>query len=121
MSIVVSRNAWNKMANILTKTPNKDGFLFSAIGGGCNGFNFNLDLLKDKSILDEKPLMLTSNDVKLYVDPISEMFLLGVQLIMFMRIIRKVFMRANLYLTLIKNWPRVVVVEFHFHQRIYKL
>lgn len=77
MSIVVSHNAWNKMANILTKTPNKDGFLFSAIGGGCNGFNFNLDLLKDKSILDEKPLMLTSNDVKLYVDPISEMFLLG--------------------------------------------
>ena len=30
MSIIVTRNAWNKMRNILSKATNQEGFLFSA-------------------------------------------------------------------------------------------
>ena len=77
MSIIVTRNAWNKMRNILSKTKNQEGFLFSAKGGGCNGFNFDLSLFNDKNIFDVEPEILCDNEVKLYVDPISEMYLLG--------------------------------------------
>jgi len=77
MSIIVTRNAWNKMRNILSKTKNQEGFLFSAKGGGCNGFNFDLSLFNDKNMFDVEPEILRDNEVKLYVDPISEMYLLG--------------------------------------------
>ncbi len=77
MSIIVTRNAWNKMRNILSKATNQEGFLFSAKGGGCNGFNFDLSLFNDTNIFDVEPQILRDNEVKLYVDPISEMYLLG--------------------------------------------
>ena len=54
------------------------GFLYSCSSGGCNGFNFELNLLnKDyyEKIKDTK--FLTNEDAKLYIDPVSEMYLLG--------------------------------------------
>ena len=57
------------------------GFLYSCSSGGCNGFNFELNLLnKDyyEKIKDTKFLtILTNEDAKLYIDPVSEMYLLG--------------------------------------------
>jgi len=69
------------MTSILRQSNNKYGFLYSAASGGCNGFSFNLGLL-DKSthskISSTKYLHVLENETtKLYVDPLSEMYLLG--------------------------------------------
>ena len=79
--IQVTKNAWNKMCQILMKTKNKYGFIYSASSGGCNGFNFELNLL-DKQLYDkitkQKYHTVLENDkYKLYIDPLSEMHLLG--------------------------------------------
>ena len=81
MSIQVTRSAWSKIKDIIQKSNHQYGFLYSCSSGGCNGFNFELDLLdKDyyEKISKEKFLtVLTNNNDKLYVDPLSEMYLLG--------------------------------------------
>ena len=80
-SIYVTQNAWLKMSRIIHSTKNKYGFLYSASSGGCNGFNFELNLLNQKiyeEITQKKFYTVIENDsTKLYVDPISEMYLLG--------------------------------------------
>ena len=69
------------MTSILNKSTNNNGFIYSASSGGCNGFNFVLELLNENvynTIIKNKFLtVLNDNDTKLYVDPISEMNLLG--------------------------------------------
>ena len=45
--ILVTKNAWTKMAAILKHTKNNNGFIYSASSGGCNGFNFVLELLNE--------------------------------------------------------------------------
>jgi len=81
MSIQITKSAWRKIGEIINKTNNSYGLLYSAKTGGCNGFNFELDLLtKDlhKKINDMKFLtVLTNNESEVYVDPMSEMHLLG--------------------------------------------
>ena len=81
MNIQVSRNAWNKMKEIIKQSNNKYGFLYSLSSGGCNGFNFELDLLKkdryEEIIKQRFHNVLKYGDAKLYIDPISEMYLLG--------------------------------------------
>ena len=84
MNIQVTKNAWNKMNHILKSSNNKYGFLYSLSSGGCNGFNFELDLLTKKyynEIIQKKYLTILENeDTKLYVDPIGEMYLLGTKI-----------------------------------------
>ena len=79
--IAVSKKAWTKMAAILKHSQNKNGFIYSASSGGCNGFNFVLELVTEQvrdNILKNKFItILTENETKLYVDPVSEMNLLG--------------------------------------------
>ena len=82
IGISVTKAAWNKMEQIGLHYPL--GFLFQASSGGCNGFNFDLNLLDKESfskITQQKqtPMVLQNNSmgVKLYIDPRSEMFLLG--------------------------------------------
>ena len=80
VGILVTKNAWNKMSNIIKLSNNNLGFLFSASSGGCNGFNFNLDLIDNNSYIDIiklKPTIIENDQTKLYVDPLSEMYLLG--------------------------------------------
>ena len=80
-SINISKSAWMKMKQILSKSNNRFGFLYSASSGGCNGFNFNLTVLDEKeynNLKNEKFLTKYSeNDVNLYVDPMSEKYLLN--------------------------------------------
>ena len=80
-SIQITRSAWSKIGEIIHKTNNTYGLLYSAKTGGCNGFNFELDLLTEdlhKKINDTKFLtVLTNNESEVYVDPLSEMHLLG--------------------------------------------
>ena len=84
MNIQVTKNAWNKMNHILKSSNNKYLFLYSLSSGGCNGFNFELDLLTKKyynEIIQKKYLTILENeDTKLYVDPIGEMYLLGTKI-----------------------------------------
>ena len=62
------------------KSNNSYGFLFGVNSGGCNGFNFQLELLKESdyhTINKLKPNILEYDNVKLYIDPMSEMYLIG--------------------------------------------
>ena len=79
--IVITNNAWIKIRNILTSSENHYGFLFYASSGGCNGFNYNLELLDENTFneLNESKINLTINDDynnKVYIDPASEFYFL---------------------------------------------
>ena len=80
--INITDNALFKMSKIIESKGNYS-FLFSAVGGGCNGLNFNLKLIDNdefKKLFDKskiKPNTINKNNVKLTIDPMSEMFLLG--------------------------------------------
>lgn len=83
-SITITKNAWKKITEINKKQ--KDFcFLFSATSGGCNGFNYNFNLINETEYNDIvktncgkiKPTILTKDDTQILVDPISEFLLLG--------------------------------------------
>ena len=80
-SINITKNAWNKMSQIIKLTKNQYGFLYSASSGGCNGFNFELNLLKEDELNKIKNnkfyTVLNDKNTNLYVDPLSELYLLG--------------------------------------------
>jgi len=78
--INVTANAWKKMGSIIQKSNNKNGFIFGANSGGCNGFNFDLRLIEteeQQEIMKMKPSILINNEVNLYIEPLSEMYLIG--------------------------------------------
>jgi iron-sulfur cluster assembly accessory protein len=78
--IQVTSSAWKKMGSILKKSNNNDGFIFGVTSGGCNGFNFDLRLIEKKDfdeIMKLNPNILTNNNVNLYIEPLSEMHLIG--------------------------------------------
>lgn len=77
--INITNNAWNKMS-LICKKSNNNNFLFSVTSGGCNGFNFNLNLLKKEdydSIIKQKSSLLSNSEVNVYIEPLSEMYLIG--------------------------------------------
>ena len=81
--ITVTDNAWNKIRNILETQTDNWGFLFSAKGGGCGGFNYCFNPInreKYNKIFDKskiKPSVILDDTCKVMIDPYSEMFLLG--------------------------------------------
>ena len=78
--ISVTANAWKKMGSIIKKSNNKNGFIFGVTSGGCNGFNFDLRLIEteeQQEIMKMKPSILTNDDVQLYIEPLSEIHLIG--------------------------------------------
>ena len=81
MNIQITKKAWKKITEIIHKTNNHYGMIYSASSGGCNGFNFELDLLTNpihQKIKQNKFLtILTNEKSKVYIDPLSEMYLLG--------------------------------------------
>jgi len=81
MAIRVTSQAWSKMSDILRRSSSHDGFLYSASSGGCNGFNFKMELLETSTQQSLDALkfktILTDGQIHLYIDPLSEMFLRG--------------------------------------------
>jgi len=82
-SINITNNAWFKMNKIKKKKKNYN-FLFNVTSGGCSGFNFNLKLIdenKFKEFYNTKskilPTVIKKNNIKVLIDPVSELFLLG--------------------------------------------
>ena len=78
--ISITDNAWNKMTYILKN--NNYAFLFSAKGGGCNGFNYTLNTIDEKEfqeLLDEKvsPTIIENNNTKLIIESSSLWLLIG--------------------------------------------
>ena len=65
----------------MKSSKNHFGFLFSASAGGCNGFNFNLNLLDENTYKELNNTrfinVLTQENATLFIDPFSEMHLLG--------------------------------------------
>ena len=81
--ITVTKNAFQKMHSIMKKSNNNVGFLFGIDSGGCNGFNFNLQLMQDKDlekIIKHKPNIIQDEIVKVYVEPLSELYLIGTEI-----------------------------------------
>ena len=79
--ITVSKSAWTKIGSVL-QAQNRIAFLFSAEGGGCNGYNYSLATVDDeiyKALYEGKvqPTRITYTDHSILVDPMSEMLLLG--------------------------------------------
>ena len=80
--IIITNTAWFKIRDILKKSNNKYGFIFYASSGGCNGFNYNLELLEENlnnSKITHNFISDNENN-KVYIDPSSEMFLLGTEI-----------------------------------------
>lgn len=86
-SVIVTKNAWEKIIEI-SKKQKTFKFLFSATSGGCNGFNYKLDLINEKeykNILNThfrklKPTTIIKNNTTVLVDPMSEYLLLGTKI-----------------------------------------
>jgi iron-sulfur cluster assembly accessory protein len=80
-TIQITGSAWHKISEILSQTKNTYGLLYSVKTGGCNGFNFELNPLTKnihQKIKDTKFLtILQNNNSSVYIDPLSEMYLLG--------------------------------------------
>jgi len=80
-AINITDNAWGKIKAIF-KSKENNGLLFSASSGGCNGFNYNLKILDDDTYNEItsskiKSTILEKDSSKVYVDPFSEIYLLG--------------------------------------------
>tara|TARA_Y100000389_G_scaffold153331_1_gene153531 strand:- start:4437 stop:4805 length:369 start_codon:yes stop_codon:yes gene_type:complete len=79
--IQITKLAWKKMSSIIRQSKNKFGFLYSAEAGGCNGFNFNLNLMNQNeydTISNTRFITKYENDdTCVYVDPMTEMHLFG--------------------------------------------
>ncbi|VVU94767.1 hypothetical protein CPAV1605_492 [seawater metagenome] len=76
----ITNTAWEKINDILLKS-NSQGMLFSIKSGGCNGFNYNFEVLNDKNsdLLNNKlkPTCIENDSSKVYIDPLAEMYLIG--------------------------------------------
>jgi len=84
--INITKNAWTKINSII-KNQNASAFLFLAEGGGCNGFNYKLELINpdayDKILQKNKQYevnIIEKNNSKILIDPLSEMFLIGTEI-----------------------------------------
>lgn len=83
-SITITNNAWKKITAINNKQK-EFCFLFSATSGGCNGFNYNFNLISEMEYDDIietncgkiKPTIIKKDDTQILVDPVSEFLLLG--------------------------------------------
>lgn len=79
--IIVTDNAWDKMSEIMNKKKSI-GFLFSVTSGGCNGFNYDFNLMgvnKYHELMNNKrkTTIIEKNNIKIFIDPIAEMYLFG--------------------------------------------
>lgn len=79
--ISITENAWTQISTILTKSQSP-AFLFSAQGGGCNGFNYQFQIVSNqeyqKWMLGKlKPTTINFDSSIVIIDPMSELLLMG--------------------------------------------
>ena len=84
---VITYRAWKKINCILQRSL-QDSMLYSVESGGCNGFNFKLEILddsiKNKLYSNKRPATLIqspiNNNQHIYIDPESELYLLNTEI-----------------------------------------
>jgi len=78
--ITVTDNAWNKL-NLIAEKSNNPYFLFSANGGGCNGFKYILEQTKKEEVLNYNLVGRSVNkkeiDPQIAIEQMSELLLIG--------------------------------------------
>ena len=82
--IIITDDAWSKMSEILIKQ-NSKSLLLSASSGGCNGFNYELNLLNNvdhNNFINNyegsnKPTEIKNKNTIILIDPLSEFILFG--------------------------------------------
>ena len=82
--INITDNAWGKMSEIIIKQ-NSKSFLLSASSGGCNGFNYEFNLLSNLEYNNfinnyegnNKPTEIKNKNTIVLIDPLSEFLLFG--------------------------------------------
>jgi iron-sulfur cluster assembly accessory protein len=81
--ISVTNSAWTKLKDIIDKNSSISGLLFSVTSGGCNGFNYNIEPILSTElpeIVNKKPTVITHHNTNIYIDPLSEMYLIGTEI-----------------------------------------
>ena len=84
-NIFVTNNAWNKIKDICN-IQNKNNFLLSVKGGGCNGFSYTFNILdnieynKLLKLNKLQPNIISNNNIKILIDPKSEFLLFGTKI-----------------------------------------
>ncbi len=73
----------DKAAAMVKETMEREGGKFAGlrvavVGGGCSGFQYSLDL--DEQGAKEGDTTFTSNGVTCFIDPMSSMYLMGVEI-----------------------------------------
>jgi iron-sulfur cluster assembly protein len=79
----ITTSAFKKMNTIMKQSNNTNGFIFGVSSGGCSGFNFDLRLIHDKELhglQKNKPNIISNKNINVYIDPISEIYLIGTTL-----------------------------------------
>lgn len=74
--ITVSTLALSKIKNILKANDSK-AILLSINGGGCNGFNYKLEPMKENIKQDKLDEIIKINDVNIHLCGTSMMYLMG--------------------------------------------
>ena len=78
--VIVTNNAWAKFHNVINSDPHYTAFLFSAEGGGCNGFNYSLKAIKQQEyddLISTNSPSIKHKNIELIIEPSSELLLLG--------------------------------------------
>ena len=81
--ISVTNSAWIKLKDIIDNNSNTSGLLFSVTSGGCNGFNYNIEPILSTElpdIVNKNPTAITHHNINIYIDPLSEMHLIGTEI-----------------------------------------
>ena len=77
--ITITDKANKHLSKIVIKNKVK-GVSLSVDGGGCAGFNYKWDLLKEQPKTAEENDIINLNKVFLYIDPFVTMYILGTQI-----------------------------------------
>ena len=73
-NISISKNAAEKIKNIISSQEKGLILKISVLGGGCAGFSYQFDLVKN---LDKGDILLEENGVKVLIDEVSIPYLEG--------------------------------------------
>ena len=76
--VTASAAALARVAQILTKNGDKKALRVSVEGGGCSGFSYKFDLTEREANADDQ--VIEGDGARIYVDPISAMYMGGSEL-----------------------------------------
>ena len=75
--ISLTESAANKLKKLLKADPQRLGLRAQVQGGGCSGFQYKLEFVYDKN---QKDKIFQFDEVKLFVDPKSYLYLMGTEI-----------------------------------------